>query len=245
MNKVILSSASPGLTNTCTNTYTRAMETKCKKLKAAIKRFIRRRRRDYIPAVEGSIPRRIINGTVSRCKVAPGYSPCSTRFVEDKYVLSTAPWYWPEISCENATSMMELCPDGTFLVRRSETSGFAFSFTYKIGGIVGNARVYCKNGLFGLCHDDRIQPREPTLKLLVERLLTTKDHEQLIMVYRETGEYVRAIPLKLEHPLQREISLMDHCRRFIMRSVDKPEDVWQFDLPRKMKMFLLELKDME
>ena len=222
------------------------MQTKCKKLKTAFKRFIRRRRRGHFP-VEGSIPRRIIDGTGWRCKSVLGHSPCNCpkRFAEDKYVLSTVTWYWPEISCQSATSMMELCPNGTFLVRRSETPGFAFSFTYKIAGIVGNARVYCKNGLFGLCQDDRIQPREPTLKLLVERLLKRMDCEQLIMVYRKTGDYMKALPLKLEHPLQRNVSLMDHCRRVIMRSVHKPEDVWQFDLPRKMKIFLLELKNMD
>jgi len=214
------------------------MKIQCTQVKKSIKSLVRRRKRNNIRVAE-HIACRDIEEPKSECKLF------QTRFVEDKYVLSTESWYWPDLSCQSATTMIGVCPNGTFLVRRSESSGFAFSFTYKVGGIVGNARVYCKNGLFSLCCDESIQPREPTLKLLVERLLSTKEHEQLIMIYRKTGDCTKAIPLKLEKPLQRDISLMGHCRKVIMRSLDNPEDVLQFHLPRNLKEFLLELRNVE
>ena len=214
------------------------MNVKLKKLKKTIKNLVRHRR--YLPQSR-------IHHPGSECMSIEGQNVCkhTLKFVEDKYVLSTVPWYWPQIGCESATSIIKLCPDGTFLVRKSETAGYAFSLTYKVGGVVGNARVHCKNGLFGLCHDDKVQPREPTLIMLIERLMDTKEQEQLVMVHRKAGDSAKIVPLKLEHPLQRNISLMDHCRKVIMRSIDKPEDVWQFDIPRNLRMFLLELNSME
>ena len=220
------------------------MKIQCTQVKKSIKSLVRRRKRNHIRAGEHTACRDIEEPKFE-CKFIDSLCNNQTRFVEDKYALSTESWYWPDLSCQSATTMIGACPDGTFLVRRSETSGFAFSFTYKVGGIVGNARVYCKNGLFSLCYDDSIQPKEPTLKLLVERLLTTKEHEQLIMIYRRTGDCTKAIPLKLVKPLQRDISLMEHCRKVIMRSLDNPEDIWQFHLPMNLKVFLLELRSVE
>ena len=167
------------------------------------------------------------------------------RFAEDKYVLSTVPWYWPDISCQTANEIIKVCSDGTFLVRRSETAGFMFSLTYIIGGRVGNIRVHCKSGLFSLNFDDCTQPREPTLQLLVQRLMEAKSPEYTTILYRVAGDRKLAIPFKLESSLQRNISLMDHCRKVIMRTVDKPEDVWQFDIPESVKAFLLKLNNTE
>ncbi len=165
-------------------------------------------------------------------------------FIEDKYVLSTVSWYWPELSAMCAEKTLHEKPDGTFLVRKSSTSGFMFTVTYKIEGKVGNLRVQCQNGVFCLSFLDPSQPREPTIQGLIEKLnkLTSKD-TFACGLKRELNGVTTVVPLKFERPLKRNVTLQDHCRRSIMRQLDDPEDVRKLDLTENMKEFLLELKD--
>lgn len=164
--------------------------------------------------------------------------------IEDKYMLSTISWYWPELSGVPAERILYKEADGTFLVRKSSTPGYMFTVTYKIEGKVGNLRVQCRNGLFCLSFHDPLQPREPTLKGLIEKLyqLTTKE-SFICGLKRELNGVTTSVPLKLERPLKRNITLQDHCRKAIMRRMNDPQDVLQLDLTTNMKQFLLELKD--
>ncbi|XP_065051967.1 suppressor of cytokine signaling 3-like [Rhopilema esculentum] len=168
------------------------------------------------------------------------------RFIEDKYVLSTVAWYWPDIDGYSAARLLHGHKNGTFLVRKSSMAGFMFTLTYIIDNKVGNLRVHCKNGLFSLCFHDLLQPREPTLQMLVEKLVAFSSNGSFICgLRRETDGKSTNVPLKLETPLRRNVSLQDLCRKTIMRSLCNANDVSEFDLPASIKDFLLELNDRE
>lgn len=166
------------------------------------------------------------------------------RYVEDKYVLSTVPWYWPRLTRRCADSLMKFCPNGTFLVRRSETIGFMFAITRKESGRVVHSRIHCREGLFSLGYSDQVHPREPTLQLLIGKLLDlTETGNYILMMHTNDGTEDR--PFKLHKSLKRDVTLQEHCRREIMRSIHNNDDVLKFDIPQVMKSFLLELNDAE
>ena len=170
---------------------------------------------------------------------------CPTQLVyaEDKYTLSTKGWFWPYLSGPVAENVLRDCDDGSFLIRKSSTAGFAFTITYKVHGRVGNLRVQCKDGLFCLNFSDPVQPREPTLQRLIGNLLHISKKGSICELKRQKEGKTEAIPLKLEKPLQRNITLQDHCRSVIMRNIRDSEQVRQFQLPIEVKDFLLEMKD--
>eukprot|EP00794_Sanderia_malayensis_P017478 gene17478-19225_t len=173
----------------------------------------------------------------------PKPMPC---FVEDKYTLSVCSWYWPTISGLDAEQMLQDEPDGSFLVRRSSTAGFRFTLTYKVAGKVGNLRVQSKDGLFSLSFEDPLQPREPTLQSLVNKLSTLNDKNSFICgcLKRELiNGTIASVPLKLNCPLKRDVSLQSHCRKTIMRLMSQPDKVRELNVPANLKEYLLELKD--
>ena len=164
-------------------------------------------------------------------------------YLEDKYTLSTKGWFWPHLSGPGAENVLRDCADGSFLVRKSSTPGYVFTITYKVQGNTGSLRVQCQDGLFCLSFLDPNQPQEPTLERLIETLLHISRKGCICGLKRDREGKTEAIPLKLEKPLQRNISLQDHCRRVIMRNTRNPEQVRQLQLPIELKEFLLEMKD--
>ena len=179
-----------------------------------------------------------IGYTCCYCEVLP------VAFAEDKYVLSTMHWYWSKLSAISAEMMLADEPNGTFLVRRSSTVGYTFTMTYKIQGKVGNLRVQCQNGIFCLSFLDPLQPREPTLQRLIEELIAISIKGSFVCeLKRKMNDTMISVPLKLDKPFRREVTLQDHCRRVVMRNIKSPESVSELNLTGNMKSFLLELKD--
>ena len=154
---------------------------------------------------------------------------------EKRIYLDTTSWFWGDLSNRQAEYLLRDAEDGVFVVCNSSEKGFLYCITYKLGQKVGTLRVFERDGQLSLNFDDPMQVRAATIHGLIAKLLNASiKHGSVCKLERSS----RAVPLKLNSPVNRISSLRAHCRR-VIRMTSANETISDLALPRHLKSFLL------
>lgn len=148
----------------------------------------------------------------------------------------TSRFFWPNTSRQNAEEALRDKADGSFLVwNKKDGACETLELLYKREGDVMNMKIDYNGQGFSLDHKNANLPKGESLDGLILTLLS-KCLDHSLVVTDETRQQFGL--MKLKFPLERNVTLMDHCRKAILSS-HPCTDYELLNLPREVTAFLI------
>lgn len=146
-------------------------------------------------------------------------------------------WYWGKISRFEAQRQLAGKPNGSFLIRDSESNGPQFTLSFRIGNCTLHYRIVF-NDLYW-----RFESRKYiSIVDLVEDIMHRSTEEKFICYVKVPCELQPPYPVILKYPVSRYAniaSLQEFCRRQIKKCI-KPCDIKHLPIPKVLKLYLAE-----
>ena len=122
-------------------------------------------------------------------------------------------WYWGPISGEAAERLLQLEPDGSFVVRDSSDDRYIFSLTFKLNGSVRHVRIEHEAGSFSFGSFTKFKGRS-IVDFIDKAVAHSRSGRYLFFLHRRP--VLGPMRVQLLHPVSRfkarVQSLQHQCR---------------------------------
>jgi suppressor of cytokine signaling 6/7 len=150
--------------------------------------------------------------------------------------LSSTAWFWVNLDVIAAQHKLKYEPNGSFLVRESQTKWSQFTLSFRSGGKTLHCRIDYVKGhgwTFFDCFNS------PTVHQLI---LDTMKHSQnsVFGFVKQNSRLQPPFPVRLTNPVNQPISTLQHMCRFKIRQHVTVADVTGLPLPDKLKDYVKE-----
>lgn len=147
-------------------------------------------------------------------------------------------WYWGEISRQHAQKQLTGKPNGSFLVRDSETSGSQFTLSFRIANYTLHYRIRY--------HDKYWHFEElfyESIVEMIEDIMTRSTDEKFVCYVKAPSEMQPPFPVILKYPISRYSKipqLQELCRHTIQEYINSKEEIEKLPIPVKIQQYLIE-----
>lgn len=132
-------------------------------------------------------------------------------------------WYRGAMTRERAQQKLQAQPNGSFLVRDSQTAGCHFTLSFRSAGITLHYRIECQNGFWVI-----ESYRNVSLVGLIEHAQQLS-LDQILCYVKPSSQLQQPFPVRLTHAISKrsEVPSLQHICRYVIRrhSLDDDDEI--------------------
>lgn len=164
-----------------------------------------------------SVPEGVIQHSIASNQSAANWlhslSPAEALVYRARIAMTPMAWYRGAMTRERAQQKLQAQPNGSFLVRDSQTTGCHFTLSFRSAGITLHYRIECQNGFWVI-----ESYRNVSLVGLIEHAQQLS-HDQILCYVKPSSQLQQPFPVRLTHAISKrsEVPSLQHICRYVIR----------------------------